>query len=111
MVELLTTGRMMTRTARSETVVKGPMSEFLIRVERAPRLELFMGTPSRWWNLITGNKSWWLTVYRSEVAWPVLREKFDSLDEANFRAQRLAERLKAGWEELGMAAARRRVKR
>lgn len=101
----------MARTARSEIVIKGPTSEFVIRVERAPRLEFFMGTPSRWWNLITGDKSWWLTVYRSEVSWPVLREQFGSLDEANFRAQRLAERLKTGEEDLGMAAARRRMKR
>jgi hypothetical protein len=63
--------------------------EFLIRVEGAPRLGLFIATPARWLNTLRGDRSWRLSVEEATKLRPILREKFAELEDANERRSEL----------------------
>jgi hypothetical protein len=88
-----------------DLIVKRSGTEYLIRVERAPRPGPFISTLRRSWALITRDRSWWLTVSRSDVPWIVLRERFWSEGEAVARADDLARALRSGAEEVGRGVA------
>lgn len=91
--------------------VEGPEGEYLVEVEPAAGSGFFNASGLRWWRWLTRDKSWWLTVHRSDVAWAVLRERFASKEEAMVRAKGLVRRLRTGRERLDATPAWRRMMR
>jgi hypothetical protein len=83
-------------------VVRGPVTEYLMRVERAPRPEAFVSSWSRLRSWITRDTRWWVRVWRPEVPWAVVRERCASEREALVRARELERGLASGAEHVGL---------
>lgn len=64
-------------------VVTGPSGEsFAWRVELAPKPNLWVNGPRRLWSALTGDRSWWLTAWRSRRPGPGVRSRHTSRDAA-----------------------------
>ena len=69
----------MTELSAVSRVVEGPDgAEYLIKVENAPRIGLFLATPIRWLNTLRDDKSWHVTVESETRRRPGLSERYDN---------------------------------
>lgn len=83
--------------------------EYEIRLDRSPRLGLWINGPWRWWNTVRNDQSWWLTVTSSVSQLPLIRESLPSQTQASVRAEALIKAIRSGdWHPPSKPAIRRR---
>lgn len=97
-----TSGRYVVSGARAVLVRRRDGVEFVVRLEPAPRDETFYATPARWLATVRRDRSWWITVGRSDVAWSVLRERALTASDGWARLQELQAGLTNGTLDPGL---------
>jgi hypothetical protein len=70
--------------------------EYVIEVCPAKKISAWWHGPDRWWATLRRDPTTWLTVELDDVHWPVLRERFGTLEEATARAAAIQKRLRSG---------------
>lgn len=83
-------------TSTSMIAVDPAGIEYLVRVEKAPRLGLFIATPSRWLNTLRRDRSWQLSVASAVHPWILVKERYAEHEVAVARGSELCMTIQRG---------------
>jgi hypothetical protein len=86
------------RTAAVQAVLSAPpgSQHYEIALEPAPKSTPWRNSVGRTYRRLTRDSSWWVTVRRADLNWPVRKERFGDHDAAAERADEIASLLVSG---------------